>query len=179
VKGSWKKIKEVRKMAISAIHNNVPLQQQNTITAKKTSNVATSQNTVSNADGDTLKLSGNTQNVAPKYTVYAPPKVAASSGDPALNPQIKSFLDKVANGTATNQDMKDMQNVAQKDLGAISMNSTVANNTHASQIKNFLTKIANGTATDADLKSMQDILKQSQQQVNSPSGSGTDTTSLK
>lgn len=165
-------------MAISAISNNASLFPQNAVKSQKSANVASAQKKISNADGDTLKLSGNTQGVTSKSTVYAPPKPVNRSNDLA-NPQIKSFLDKIANGTATEQDLKDMQNVVQKDLGATGISNTISDSPDASPIKNFLLKVANGTATDADLKSMQSVLKQSQQQVTSTSGSGTDSPLMK
>jgi hypothetical protein len=64
-------------MAITAINSSSTksIFPQNAITAQKSANVASTQTKISNADGDTLKLSGNTQNVASKCAVYGPPNI--------------------------------------------------------------------------------------------------------
>ena len=83
-------------MAISAIDNNQSFLSR--IVPFKSKNVAAStQNKISNADGDTLKLSGNTPNVAPKTTVYAAPKPVVSSSDPTL---------KTTNGSSADTHLK-------------------------------------------------------------------------
>jgi hypothetical protein len=133
------------------------LSTQNIATSKTVANSATSTSKISNADGDTLKLSGN---VAAKYASYAPPKPAGNV-DPLLsNPEIKSFLEKVANGTANTDDLEDMQSVLQKELGSAAIASSDPN-----PIKNFLLKVANGTANPDDLKNMQGVIQKQRQQA--------------
>jgi hypothetical protein len=133
------------------------LNTQNIATSKTIANPAAATGKISNADGDTLKLSGN---VAAKYASYAPPKPAGNVDALMSNPEIKSFLEKVANGTANADDLEDMQSVLQKQLGSAAIASSDPN-----PIKNFLLRVANGTANQDDLKNMQGVIQKQQQQA--------------
>lgn len=122
----------------------------------------------SSVDGDTLELSGSQSNTA-SIGIYGPPPMNTGNGATSSDP-IKSFLDKVANGTATQDDITSMQTVLQQIQQQFAVENTNDNNSGDStrdSMKSFLDKVASGTATTNDLTSMQSIL----QKVNSLSGS--------
>lgn len=128
------------------------------------------------SDGDTLEISGNTQSVSSKYPSYGPPKGPRPEG-PGPSPEIKDFLDKVANGTVTDADLQNMQTVLQQTQQQVSGNTQTADiseDTDSDGINSFLDKVAAGTVGDSDLQSMQSVLQTMQQRVN-PGGTSTDT----
>jgi hypothetical protein len=164
----------------STISNYLKTHQTSTSgTSQSTQNALNLQNLLYSADGDSLEISGDAQNQLTSYMMYGPPPPNGANGPgPGPGSEIKDFLDKVANGTATEDDLKDMQSVLQKmrqksDSSGVSSNTTQDS---SDPIKSFLDKVANGTATVDDLTGMQSILQQAQQQsavnnVNDDSGS--------
>jgi hypothetical protein len=171
---------EVSKVNISSINNNWSLYSTylnnastSTSSSQASSDVSETQNIISNADGDTFELSGNTQNVSQNLT-YGPPRGPGGPGGPppasGEGDEIKDFLDKVADGTVTEEDITNMQSLlqeAQKSFSSNNVNFDDSQNTGSDPIKSFLDKVANGTVTDEDITNMQTILQQMQQQYNS------------
>jgi hypothetical protein len=142
----------------------------NTGTSQASSDEANLQNILYSADGDSLQLSGDARNVMSNYMMYGPPQGPPPGGEPGAgpgpSPEIKDFLDKVASGTATNDDLKNMQSVLQKMRQQFNSSSVNQDHAHSidSELKSFLDKVASGTATDDDLKNMQSELQKMQQQ---------------
>jgi hypothetical protein len=77
-------------LAISAINSAPSLFSHNTIASSKPYG-APAQNKIVSADGDSLKLSNNTQNVSSKTAVYAPPRPSqtAAASTTNVDPTIK------------------------------------------------------------------------------------------
>ncbi len=159
-------------MNISSINNNWLLYSNYLNTASTTATTSTGnsqvssvssdlQNTISNADGDTFEFSGNTQNVSQNLTYGPPPPPRGPGGpgsDSAESDDIKSFLDKVADGTVTDEDITEMQSILQEAQESFGVNNG------SDPIKTFMDKVADGTVTDEDITEMQSILQQMQQQ---------------
>jgi hypothetical protein len=151
------------------------LKTPNTGTSQASSDGANLQKILYSADGDSLQLSGDARNVMSNYMMYGPPQGPPPGGEPGAgpgpSPEIKDFLDKVASGTATNDDLKNMQSVLQKmrqQFNSSGVNNEDSNTTTASDpIKAFLDKVMNGTATDDDLQNMQSVLQTMQKQRSS------------
>jgi regulator of sigma D len=122
------------------------------------------------ADGDSLEISNDAQNELSNYMMYGPPPPppngAGGTGfESGIGSEIKDFLDKVASGTATQDDLDTMQSVLQKmqqQSGTRQVNSN-SKGDGTDPIKSFLDKVAAGTATTEDLTSMQSVLQQVQQ----------------
>ena len=107
--------------------------------------------TFENSDGDTVQLS--------------------------MPPDIKGFLDKVKDGTVTEDDIKEMQDKlvefeknAQTQLASNS--NAVQRPTDGPDIKSFLDKVKAGTVTEADLSNMKEQLAKVDQQNGSPPPGG-------
>ncbi len=90
-----------------------------------------------------------------------PPPPQGGEGD-----QIKTFLDKVAAGTVTDEDLTAMQTW----LSGATQSSQGTDGTEnpGDQLKTFLDKVAAGTVTDEDLTAMQSWLSQAQMQAPPP-----------
>jgi hypothetical protein len=116
--------------------------------------------TLSNSDGDTAQLSSSGM-------AGMPPMM----GNDTTASDIKSFLDKVANGTATDTDLKNMETELEQASSSTASSTTASTSSSTgatdigTDIKSFLDKVANGTATDTDLKNMQTELEQAQEQA--------------
>lgn len=134
-------------------------------TSQSAQNALNLQNLLYSADGDSLEISSDAQNAMSSYMMYGPPP-PPPNGANGPGSEIKDFLDKVASGTATEDDLKDMQSVLQKMQQKSNSSGLSSNTTQDSSdpIKSFLDKVASGTATVDDLTSMQGILQQVQQQ---------------
>jgi ribosomal protein S20 len=83
----------------------------------------------------------------------------------SIQTDIKSFLDEIKNGTATDVDLQKMQTELQqfsdKQSATDSSQNTSGSDIRA-DLKSFLDEIKNGTATDADMLKMQTELNQIQ-----------------
>lgn len=79
-----------------------------------------------------------------------------------ISPVLKSFLDKVASGTATDTDLQAMQNKLQQ-AQPYGNGQSGTQNGKASDVKIFLEKVSNGTVTKDDLSNMQTKLQQVRQ----------------
>ena len=82
---------------------------------------------------------------------------------------LKGFLAKIANGTATGDDLKKMQSLlktAPQNLSS-GIGSKVGFKGNESDLKSFLAKVANGTVTSDDLKKMQTESQIKEQPVSS------------
>jgi hypothetical protein len=114
--------------------------------------------TLSNSDRDTVQLSSSGM---------APPMM----DNDTTSSDIKSFLDKVANGTATATDLQNMETELEQATSSTDSSTTAStgSSTTASSIrsdlKSFLDKVANGTATATDLQSMEAEMEQVQEQA--------------
>lgn len=143
------------------------------------------------SDGDTLELTGNQTDLSTVYHSYGPPPAPPpnqtnSQSDTTDADSIKAFLDKVANGTATADDLAAIQVVFQEmqqqhangsyqpfDSSVGESDRTSRTGTHldtagtdqAAAIKSFLDKVAAGTATEGDVADMQTMLWQTQRPI--------------
>lgn len=112
-------------------------------------------------DGDVFQLSippltaGYSAEEAGAYSSQNPPPPPP----PKEDDQIKIFLDKVANGTATEDDLTAMQTYLQN---LSSGSSQTSGSSTEDPIGSFLSIVASGTATAEDLASMQSILQNMQ-----------------
>ena len=182
-------------MNISSINNNWQLYSTylnnagtststSTVSLEASSSVSDTSNITSNADGDTFEYSGNTQNVSQNLT-YGPPRGPGGPGGPppasGKGDDIKDFLDKVADGTVTEEDISNMQSVlqeAQESFGSNNVNFNGTQNAETDPIKSFLDKVDNGTVTDEDISNMQIVLQQMQQQFLSDFDNATGSNNL-
>ncbi len=83
-------------------------------TSQSTQNAQNLQNLFFSADGDSLEISSDAQNVMSNYMMYGPPPPppnGANGPGPGQSSEIKDFLDKVASGTATEDDLNNMQSI--------------------------------------------------------------------
>jgi hypothetical protein len=105
--------------------------------------------TFENSDGDTVQLS--------------------------MPPDIKGFLDKVRDGTVTDNDIQEMQDklveFEQSAQAQLASNSNAASRQgDGPDIKSFLDKVKAGTVTETDLSNMKDQLTKADQQGGPPPG---------
>ncbi|HWQ62462.1 MAG TPA: hypothetical protein VN521_09140, partial [Negativicutes bacterium] len=106
---------------------------------------------ISNIDGDSFVLSaaGQSRGSLP---------VGMESDSSALD--LKSFLDKVKNGTVTQDDLDAMKEKLNSSQVSANQAPPPPPQGAGDQIKTFLDKVASGTVTDADLEEMQTWLSQ-------------------
>jgi hypothetical protein len=111
--------------------------------------------TLSNSDGDTVQLSSSgTAGMSPMM------------GNDTTASDIKSFLDKVANGTATATDLQNMETEMEQAASSTGSSTTASTGSSTgvsgigTDIKSFLNKVANGTATATDLQNMETEMEQ-------------------
>ncbi len=125
--------------------------------------------TLSNSDGDTAQLSSSGIKGMP------PPPMM---GNDTTASDISSFMDEVANGTATDTDLQNLETELEQAQAASSTSSSTGTSTSSStgtstssststsniraDIKSFMDEVANGTATDTDLQNMETELEQAQ-----------------
>ena len=110
-------------------------------------------------DGDIFVMNGT--QIGSSYSLYGPPPPPPSGQTDSFgNDPVKSFLDKVAAGTATTEDLENMTSLLQNfSAGASTATSSATDSQSSDPIKRFLDKVAAGTATSSDLSSMQEILQ--------------------
>ena len=132
--------------------------------------------TLSNSDGDSVQLSSSGM-------AGMPPMM----GNDTTASDIQSFMNEVANGTATDTDLKNMETEleqAASPTGSSTTSSTGSSTTASTgsstgvsnlraDIKSFMNEVANGTATDTDLKNMETELQQAASSTGSSTTSST------
>ena len=148
--------------------------------------------TLSNSDGDTAQLSSSGIEGMP------PPPMM---GNDTTASDISSFMDEVANGTATDTDLQNLETELEQAQAASSTSSSTGTSTSSStgtstssstgtstssstsasniraDIKSFMDEVANGTATDTDLQNLETELEQAQAASSTSSSTGTSTSS--
>ncbi len=132
--------------------------------------------TLSNSDGDTVQLSSSGM-------AGMPPMM----GNDTTASDLQSFMNEVANGTATATDLQNMETEleqASSSTGSSTTSSTGSSTTSStgssttastssstgtssirSDLKSFMNEVANGTATATDLQNMETELEQVQEQA--------------
>lgn len=150
-----------------------------------TATAGNSQNITMNSDGDTFELSGAVPPPPPPGPPPANGAQADSSTESSTNSSsdlIREFLDKVASGTVTDDDLASIQSYLQQmqagNTGSVSSTGTSGNHHYRGDaLKDFLDKVADGSVTDADLSSMQSLLQQMQQNTVSGTSSASNSNS--
>ena len=108
-----------------------------------------------NSDGDTFQMTGATSASGSAYN--------SSGSSSNSNLDLKSFLDKVANGTVTVSDLENMQSKLQSWKSDHAQSAPPPpppiGNSGDDPIRNFLDKVSKGTATSSDLQTMQSLLQ--------------------
>ena len=139
--------------ALNALRSILPAYTNSTTQASSTASGQNVSNrrkaTFENSDGDTVQLS--------------------------MPPDIKGFLDKVKDGTVTENDIKEMQaklvEFEQSAQAQSASNSNAASRQgDGPDIKSFLDKVKAGTVTETDLSNMKDQLAKAEQQGGPPPG---------
>lgn len=148
--------------SISSYYYNTLLNTQNTSASKTDSStddtndlllaLLSDDNTQTNIDGDTFKLSSSTSasnsNISYDFR--------GNSSD-----SIRSFLDKVKNGTVTASDLESMKTtLTQIPQGPPPINNSSSASDSQDVIGSFLNKVKDGTVTESDLTNIQTLLNQ-------------------
>ncbi len=94
----------------------------------------------------------------------------AGSGSSGIGSDIRSFLDKVKDGSVTQNDIQSMQAELQQAGPPPGAAQGTDNSTFGSDLKSFMDKVANGTVTSTDLQKMQTELQQMQQKAGGAHG---------
>lgn len=137
-------------------------------------------------DGDTFSRSSSLGSLTTYSSSGDRPAGPPPDGAVAPNSDIKDFLDKVKDGTVTQNDLTKMQTELQEmdqsqNTGSTqstsSVNSTQNNSTDF--IKSFLDKVKSGTVTQDDLTNMQTELSQDQPAGSPPGGAGAPNSGIK
>lgn len=139
------------------VYNTQQTSTNNTATTPTTDTAAALLGTedASSTAGDTFTYASQFAGLS-AYTQYAPPpprpidETNASRGS-----EVRDFLDKVKNGSVTNDDVSNMQSLLQQN----SLNTTTTNTNSSDLFGSFLNKVASGTVTDSDLTTMQSKLQ--------------------
>jgi hypothetical protein len=101
----------------------------------------------------------------------------SSSSD--LHTDVKNFMAKLINGTATDSDLQNIENELKQVTATQTTNSTNASSNGSdlrNDLKDFMTKLKNGTATDSDLQNIENELKQVTATQNSDSSNSSGST---
>jgi hypothetical protein len=115
--------------------------------------------TLSNSDGDALQGYSGMAGMPPMM------------GNDTTASDIKSFMEKVANGTATATDLQNMETELEQAASSTgsgttsSTSSSTGTSSIGDDVKSFMEKVANGTATATDLQNMETELEQEQGQT--------------
>jgi len=125
----------------------------------------------SRRDDDSLDLAG-ADRFSSTFMTYGPSRSNGKNGgaDPAFRPD--NFLDKAANGTATNDDLATMQYFLQ-EAHAKPENFAPADgspNEAGLNLQSFLDKVAKGTVTEEDLQNMRTVLLKMKENGENPQG---------
>lgn len=80
--------------------------------------------------------------------------------------QLKSFMDKVKDGTVTGTDLQEMQ----ETLSGSSEFSKMSASSDNSDLSSFLKKVKNGTVSDSDLTAMKDKIAEMESQIGQKGG---------
>lgn len=130
--------------------------------ATDTTQTSSNTNSIQATNGlDTFELS------APPITFSGYDSSGNATGGSSLHTDIQSFLEKVKNGTVTDDDIKQLQaelKQASQASGASQTASATASTSSSSDlgsdIKSFLDKVKDGSVTTSDIQSMQAELQQ-------------------
>lgn len=139
----------------SLLYNNTNANRTTTTQATSNSQQVSG---ITNIDGDSFKLSG-------AGNTWRGSLQGSDDNSNALD--LKNFLDKVKNGTVTQDDiaaLKEKLNSIQETAGAAPPPPPKDDNGLGADIKSFLDKVKNGTVTDDDLKALQSELNQADEQ---------------